>query len=262
MVKNQKPVCNEPIDLTVGKLPTETVQTTSKRPKFADHFIYPGSAGPSRVIFNGPSGSGKTNFALSLLCDNTHMAGFFNFITVFCPSAGMQADYDHLTDKYPESDLRILDFTPKVLEECLEESRQLAEHCKEDNVRPPQTLYLFDDLINTPGFDKSVATLCTKARQWSISVWVISQSLMSLSRLMRLQASNLFCFSPTESEIERIAAECNNVLANADTVKEMAKHATMNRYEPFHINRHAPAHLQYRMGLTNVFVLDDPALSK
>lgn len=247
------------MDLSIGKLPTLTTQMSSKRPKYSEEFIYPNSQGPSRVIFNGPSGSGKTNFALSLLTDARHMAGFFDMIYVFCPSAGMQADYDHLVQRYSPHELQIIDFSPATLEAAIADTRQMSELCKSYDAPMPQTLFLFDDLINTPGFDKHVSTLSTKARQWCISVWVISQSLMSLSRLMRIQASNIFCFSPTQSEIERMAAECTNAIANEDMVERMVRAATVQRYEPVHVYRQAPVHLQYRKGLTTFFVLHDPA---
>ncbi len=249
---------NEEIDLSVGKLPTITTEEQAKRPKFADRFIYPNSNGPSRVLFSGPSRAGKTNFAMSLLTDNRHMSGFFNFIVVFCPSAGMQADYDHLRQKYPEERLQIIDFSIANLEEEIEIAKERAEQCKQDNVRPPQTLFLFDDLIKTPGFDKGVATLCTKSRQWAISVWVLTQSLMALSRLMRLQASNIFAFAPTKGEMARLAEECNNIAADEDTVTEMLRQSSIIPFQPFHFCKTDEAHKQYRIGLTEFFDLKDP----
>lgn len=246
------------LDLTVGKLPTLNA-TVSKQSKYADQFIFPNADGPSRCIFNGPSKSGKTNYALTLLCDPKFMKGFFDTIYVYCPSYGLQTDYDHLKACYPESDLFIKDFDADVVQQDWDQAKRVIEVCKKNKWAYPQTLMLFDDLINTPGFDKCAATLCTKARHSCISVWVISQGLMSLSRLMRLQASNVFAFSPTESEIDRLAAECTNAIASEDQVHQMIRQATKKRFEPFHFYREAPATLQYRQGLTNFFQLHDPA---
>lgn len=246
------------IDLTVKKLPTETVHTTSKKPKYADKWLFPNCDGASRVIFNGPSQSGKTNFAISLLCDPAFMRGFFDKIYVFCPSAGIQEDYAHLTRIYGQ-EVEVRDFTAAECMAIFDALKKVTELCKTNGAPIPATLFLFDDLINVPGFDKTAATLCTKARNWGISVWILSQSLMSLSRLMRLQATNVFAFSPNQSEIERLAVECTNAIAPEELVERMVRAATRQRYRPFHINRQAPAHLQYRMGLTEFFELHDPA---
>lgn len=244
-------------DLSIGKLPTPN-STVSKVSKYAEQFLLPNSSGPSRVIFNGPSKSGKTNYALTLLTDPRFMLGFFDTVIVYCPSHGLQSDYDHLQKAYPKEDLEIKDFDPRTVQNDWDQAQKIVKVCKKNKWSYPQTLMLFDDLINTPGFDKVAATLNTKARHSCISVWVISQGLMSLTRLMRIQASNIFAFSPTESEIERLAIECTNAIANEKQVHKMITQSTRKRFEPFHFNRDAPAHLQYRQGLTNVFVLHDP----
>lgn len=248
---------NGRLDLSVSKLPTDNL-TLSKLSKYADKHILPNSAGPSRAIFNGPGGSGKTNFCITLLTDPRFMLGFFDHIFVYCPSAGMQTDYDHLTKAYPPDMLEIKDFSPEEVKKDWEMTKKITEICKKKEWPLPQTLMLFDDLILTPGFDTATSMLNTKARHDAISVWVISQGLMSLRRLMRLQASHIFAFSPTESEIERLANECTNALCGADTVRQMILQATKERFLPFYCNRHAPTHLQYRQGLTNFFEVHDP----
>lgn len=246
-------------DLSVGKLPTENL-TLSKRAKYAEKFIFPNSAGPSRCIFNGPGGSGKTNTCLTLLTDPRMMAGFFDHVYVYCPSAGLQTDYDHLRKTYNKETLEIHDFSPDLVQQHWNLTKGIIKVCKKNGWPFPQTLMLFDDLLQVPGFDQMASTLNTKARHDCISVWVISQGLMTLSRLMRIQASNIFAFSPTESEIERLAVECTNALCNEKQVGQMIRQATKERFQPFHCNRHAPPHLQYRQGLTKFFDIHDPAL--
>lgn len=256
---NQRSARDAEIPLTIGKLPTETVQTQAKKSFYADKWVLPNANGASRVIFNGPSGSGKTNFALTLLTDNRFMRGYFDKIFVFCPSAGIQADYEHLTKTYTPTELEILDFSTAAVTSAFNTIKSITELCRTHGAPMPQTLFLFDDLLNVPGFDKVTSTLCTKARQWSISVWILSQSLMGLSRLMRLQASNIFAFSPTQGEIERLAAECTNAIANEDLVALMVRDATKDRYAPFHFYKQAPIHQQYRRGLQQFYMLVDPA---
>lgn len=248
------------LDLSVNKLPTETVHTLSKRSKYHEDAVYPNSSGPSRCLFNGPSGSGKTNFCLSLLCDVKHMSGFFDKIYVFCPSAQLQSDYTHLESRYKvPTELEILDFGPAIVQQKWDETQSIFMKCREKHTPLPQTLFLFDDLINVPGFDKCASTLMTKARHSGISVWVITQGFMTLSRLMRLQASNVFAFSPTESEIIRLAQDCTNALADEIVAEKIIRHATRERFNPFHFNRHAPLSTQYRKGLNEIFELFDPA---
>lgn len=251
------------LDLSVGKLPTDTVHTLSKRSKYSEDAVYPNSSGPSRCIFNGPSGSGKSNFCLSLLTEAKHLAGFFDKVFVFCPSAELQADYAHLESRYKvPQELEIVDFTPAAVQVAWDAAKEIFQKCKESLAPLPQTLFLFDDLINVPGFDKCASTLMTKARHSGISVWVITQGFMTLSRLMRLQASNVFAFSPTESEIERLAKDCTNAIADEKTADRIIREATRERFKPFHFNRHASMATQYRQGLTRVFQLNDPAENK
>jgi hypothetical protein len=235
------------------------MQQKVKKSKYSDHIVLPNSLGPSRAIFSGPSASGKTNFVVTLLTDPRFMSGFFERLVVFCPSAG-QADYLHLREKYPsEEELEIHDFTPALVQEKFEECKEIFNLCEEADAPLPQTLFLFDDLIETPGFEKIVGWLNPKCRHAGVSSWIITQSLMSLSRLCRIQASNIFAFSPTQSEIERLAAECTNALADERTVEGMVRTATAKRYRCFHFTREAPAKAQYRAGLTDIFQLHDPA---
>lgn len=258
-LKPKKVSSEHVLDLEIGKLPTDTVHTLSKKSKYHEDAVYPNSSGPSRVIFNGPSGSGKTNFCLSLICDPKHMSGYFDKIFVFCPSAELQSDYSHLESRYTVGkDLEILDFNPAVMQAKWDEARAIFLECKNKHMPLPQTLFLFDDLINVAGFDKCCSTLMTKARHSGISVWVITQGFMTLSRLMRLQASNVFAFSPTESEIQRLADDCTNAICDEKRADKIIRHATQERFKPFHFNRHAPLHTQYRKGLTDVFLLSDP----
>lgn len=250
---------NAKVDLSVAKLPTTNL-TLSRKSKYADKWILPNSSGPSRVLFNGPGGSGKTNLAITLLTDCRFMLGYFDRLFIFCPSAGQQEDYDHLKRAYPPDTLEIKDFTPHNVAAAWEETKKIFQVCKKKGWTAPQTLMLFDDLIRVPYFDAVVSDLNTKARHDGISVWVISQGLMSLPRLMRLQASNIFAFSPTQSEIERLSAECTNALCGEDVVERMIRQATKQRFVAFHFNAHAPTHLQYRQGLTEFFHVHDPSL--
>lgn len=251
---------NGKVDLTVKKLPTET--TNYRVTKYADKYIFPNSSGESRVIFAGPSGSGKTNLCLTLLTDPKMMLSHFDFIHVYCPSAGMQEDYSHLRKAYDSDTLEVHDFSEERVQEDWALTKQITKICLKQGEPRPQTLFLFDDLINTPDFDKVVSTLNTKARHDGISVWVLAQGLMSLPRLMRIQASNIFCFSPTESETERLSKECTNALCGEKQVSQMIKQATSQRFQCFHYNKHAPPHLQYRSGLTNYFKVHDPSLQQ
>lgn len=261
-VKPVKVADNHVLDLSVGKLPTDTVHTLSKKSKYHEEHVYPNCDGPSRCIFNGPSGSGKTNFCLSLIADPRHMSGYFDKIFIFCPSAELQSDYAHLETRYKvPKELEVLDFGPAVVQEKWDETRAIFLKCKEAEAPLPQTLFLFDDLINVPNFDKCASTLMTKARHSGISVWVITQGFMTLSRLMRLQASNVFAFSPTESEIQRLAMDCTNAICDEVKADQMIRYATRERYKPFHFHRHAPLHTQYRKGLTEIYELNDPALA-
>lgn len=251
---------NGKLDLTVKKLPTET--TNYKVTKYADKWIFPNSSGESRVLFAGPSGSGKSNLCITLLTNPKMMLGHFDHIYVYCPSAGMQADYAHLRKSYDQETLEVKDFSAEQVQEDWDLTKQICKICLQQGEGRPQTLFLFDDLINTPDFDKVVSTLNTKARHDGVSVWVLAQGLMSLPRLMRIQASNIFTFSPTESEIERLSKECTNALCGEKQVAQMIKQATSERFQSFHFNRHAPSHLQYRSGLTNYFKVHDPSLQQ
>lgn len=250
-----------PLDLEVHKLPTDTVHTLSKKSKFHDDNVFPNSDGPSRCIFNGASGSGKSNFALSLLTDARQMRGYFEKIIVYCPSAELQSDYAHLESCYKMPDeLEIVEFSPASVQAHWDEAKTIYKRAFDSKLPLPMTLFLFDDLINTPHFDKCAATLMTKARHSGISVWVITQGLMTLSRLMRIQASNIFAFGPTEGEIQRLAEECTNAICNERDADAIIRHAIKDdRFKPFHFNRHAPLHRQYRKGLTTIYELHDSA---
>lgn len=260
-VKSVKSNPEDPLDLEVHKLPTDTLHTLAKRSKFHDDNIFPNSSGPSRCIFNGPSGSGKTNFALSLLTDSRQMRGYFEKIVVFCPSAELQSDYTHLESCYRMPDeLEIADFSPAAVQAHWDQAKEIYNRARESKLPLPMTLFLMDDLINTPHFDKTASTLMTKSRHSGISVWVITQGFMTLSRLMRLQASNVFAFGPTESEIQRLAADCTNAICDEKSADRIIREAIKDdRFKPFHFNRHAPLHTQYRRGLTTIYELEDPA---
>jgi len=164
-------------------------------------------AHPFRILNSGASGSGKTMLMVNLLKRKNFMAGFFDQIFLFSPTAKgdsmqqfLEIHNDHL-----ESDLDT--HGVEHLNYIFDRQTELVE--QKGYLKSPKVLILFDDIISSPKFmNSSVFKKCfIQSRHINMSVCVCTQKYHSVPRICRLSATDIFFFPSAQSEIKRISEE-------------------------------------------------------
>jgi len=214
---------------------------------------------PSRVIFNGKSGSGKSNL-LTFLCSQPHMYGrtnpkkddsmYFDIIFLFSPTADGQDDlpkYLNLPDK------RIFtDFNIEALDNILAIQDEIIKENGIEN--SPKMLIIFDDIQSDVKFmnSKSFTRCFIQGRHLNASIFVCGQSWTKLPRVCRLQASNIFFFPSSQSEVEILSNEYTPANTSKKDFQKLIKHATNEQYNFLHINCDAPLKERFRKNLDKI----------
>jgi len=217
---------------------------------------------PSRVIFNGKSGSGKSNL-LTFLCSQPHMYGktnpkkdnsmYFDIVFLFSPTADGQDDlprYLNLKEKRIFTDFNIdaLDNILAIQDEIIK------EHGIE---RSPKLLIIFDDIQSDVKFmnSKSFTRCFIQGRHLNASIFVCGQSWTKLPRVCRLQASNIFFFPSSQSEVEILSNEYTPANTSKKDFQKIIKHATNEQYNFLHINCDAPVRQRFRKNLDKILFI-------
>ena len=125
--------------------------------------------------------------------------------------------------------------------------------------KSPKVAVILDDIQSSPAFMRSnpFTQLFIAGRHYSISVFVCCQQFKRLPKVCRLQASNIFFFPSSLTEVETLSDEfCPPNMSKKD-FKEMIKYATNEPYQFLHINMFCHFKDRYRKNLDEVLELVD-----
>jgi energy-coupling factor transporter ATP-binding protein EcfA2 len=218
---------------------------------------------PASIIMNGKSGSGKSTLLLNLCCmpqfygptqktgskQEINKSRYHDLIFIFSPTATQDdlPEYLNLDEKYIITE----NFEPR-LEHIITTQRGIIEKKKIEN--SPKILIIFDDIQSQDSFMRSGSFLkCfIQNRHYNISTILCSQSFTRTPRACRLQASSIFFFSGSASEMELLVDEfCPSGMTKKQFM-EMVKYTVKDKHSFMHINMKVPAEERYRKNLNNI----------
>lgn len=189
-----------------------------------------------RILLSAPSGSGKTSLLVKLLTEDF----LYKFHKIFIFSPTMENDkkvWQEFHHKYPDEIFEVYeDLDEEKLYEILELSKdEVSLFTKE---RADKFLIIIDDLITSKSAKSKVLTeVFFKGRHHGISIIITSQSYMRLDRNMRLNLTSMYIFSPSPSEMKRIAEDNENVSFDAKKIVAYLKEHTSKRYHYVKIDK-------------------------
>jgi len=218
---------------------------------------------PASIIMNGKSGSGKSTLLLNLCCmpqfygptqkngskQEINKSRYHDLIFMFSPTSFQDdlPEYLNLDEKYI-----ITENFENRLEHIITTQRGIIEKKKIEN--SPKILIIFDDIQSQDGFMRSGSFLkCfIQNRHYNISTILCSQSFTRTPRACRLQASSIFFFSGSASEMELLVDEfCPSGMTKKQFM-EMIKYTVKDKHSFMHINMKVPAEERYRKNLNNI----------
>ena len=167
---------------------------------YPDHLPKP----PFFMVISGARGSGKTTLEINLLYNE--LAGRFVKIYMFSSTFKVDPAYkviqippEQVFDDYNDATVR------KILKDAMEDG-----HEEEDK---PPILIIFDDVVGSANFKKSITTngtnalslLALRGRHYNISCIVLTQCVRGISPEVRSNTDCAIVFSTTnEKELEAI----------------------------------------------------------
>ena len=203
-------------------------------------------AHPASIIFNGKSGSGKSNLLLNLLTRPQFYKDYFDLIFFFSPSSKC----DDLPKYLQLPDKRVFDkFDENSMIDILKTQEDII---KEQSIeKSPKILIILDDVQSEQRFLRSqtISTLFIRNRHLNISTWLCGQSYTRTPRNCRLQASGLFIFPGSQSEMDLLIDEYCPPRCNKKKFEEMLKYATKDKYNFMFINNQADFENRYRKNM-------------
>ena len=218
---------------------------------------------PASIIMNGKSGSGKSTLLLNLCCmpqfygptqktgtkQEINKSRYHDLIFIFSPTATQDdlPEYLNLDEKYI-----ITENFESRLEHIITTQRGIIEKKKIEH--SPKILIIFDDIQSQDSFMRSGSFLkCfIQNRHYNISTILCSQSFTRTPRACRLQASSIFFFSGSASEMELLVEEFCPAGMTKKQFMEMVKYTTKDKHSFMHINMKVPAEERYRKNLNNI----------
>jgi hypothetical protein len=197
---------------------------------------------PVRSILLGPSGSGKTVALVNLLLDIYRGC----FERIYCLSPSINADsqtWQPLKD-YIKNDMKLTEtdkekfffdhYDEEALENIIETQKKLIIHMKKNNYKKLYSIcVLIDDLADDPKASRNsklMHNLYTKGRHLQISTIIATQKFACLSPIIRVNASELYCWRLRNyQDLEMFITELG-ALASKEDILKLYKIATD---EPF-----------------------------
>jgi hypothetical protein len=237
--------------LDIKALPT--LKHNIKQKKLMDMNVIPKH--PSRCIYNGKSGSGKSNLLINMMVKKEFYKGYFDEVYLISPTANKADDLPKYLGLDEKNMFNELD--PEIIQKILDNQVKKVEEKGVD--KAPKVAVILDDIQSSPAFMRSnpFTQLFIAGRHYSISVFVCCQQFKRLPKVCRLQASNIFFFPSSLSEVETLCDEfCPPNMSKKD-FKEMIKYATNEPYQFLHINMFCHFKDRYRKNLDEVLELVD-----
>lgn len=155
----------------------------------------------ARWLIVGPPGSGKSTFACSQLVKGGAYHRKFDALFVVCPPnsvASFRANpFSGHNKLWPE-------LTAEALDAIIKQAKEMASKGR-------NSLVFIDDsafLLKEKAIAKRIGELFFNARHLKTSVWVVAQTMRSIPHKVRLAASHLLFFQPSNRlESATIASE-------------------------------------------------------
>jgi hypothetical protein len=204
---------------------------------------------PASIIFNGKSGSGKSNLLLNLLTRPQFYKDYFDLIFFFSPSCKC----DDLPKYLDLPEKRMFDtFDEENIQGIFDTQKDII---KENGIaNSPKILIIFDDVQSEQKFlrSKIILTAYIRNRHLNISTWLCGQSWTKLPRACRLQASGIYFFPGSQSEMDHMIEEYTPPNCNKKKFEQILKYATKDKHNFLFINNQQPFEDRYRKNMTEI----------
>lgn len=236
------------IDLTIGPLPTDKEKI--KQPDLCKQGIIP-PLGAS-IIFCGATGSGKSNLCATLVTDKRFYKDHFDAVYLFSPTAlndAMQNNFQIPKERIindPEAD------GAEALKAIMESQSEAIQ--KHGCDKCPQIGIVMDDIIQCKRFMKSKDFLKAfiASRHFCITVMILTQSWTRVPRACRIQATAIFYWRGSQSEMELLASEYSPPGYSKRRFLSMVNWITKEPYQFMCINKNQPMKDRFRKGLSEI----------
>ena len=236
--------------LTIKALPT--TKSKIKQRKLMEMNVIPRH--PSRSLFVGKSNSGKSNLLITMMIKPEMYKGYFDEIYLISPTANVLDDLPKFLDLPPERIHNELD--PQIIENIMESQIEKIE--EKGLQKSPKVCIILDDIQGSPSFMRSngLTAIFVQGRHYNISTFCCIQQYKRLPRVARLQASNIFFFPSSLSEVEALVEDFTPPNMSKKDFREMVKYATLEPYNFMHINCFCVFKERYRKNLDNILELN------
>ena len=207
------------------------------------------------VLMVGSSGSGKSTLLVSLLTEKRFFKGAFDESLIVSPTC-FSDDVQQALDLDPDSCIDDVSQAPGIIGDLMKEQRELIE--EKGPCSSPQICLIYDDVIGDRDLLKSASFVKSfiASRHYNITTFLCSQSWTSVPRRCRLQASNIFFFRGSASEMEKMCEEYSPPGFNKKRMMKLIDFATKQKYSFLHINMKVPHAERYRRGIGEIIDLD------
>ena len=235
--------------------PVDTDKSKIKiRETMKQHIIAPHC---NRVILNGASNSGKTVLLLNLLTEKRFYCNYYDVVFVFSLTANKLDDsYKYIEKKNNKSKIFFInELSAEKIEQVLKINSDIIE--ERGSHRAPRMLVIFDDCICDREFMRSNAMerAFVMGRHSGASIWMCTQRFSSVPRVCRLQASQIYLFKCTGSEIKTLNDEFCPSGYKKREFEALIHHATKDDYSFLSINMTAPRQERFRKNLDQILRL-------
>lgn len=161
-----------------------------------------GATSGHQSLFCGPSGSGKTSLMMAFLTNKHLYRRVFDTILVFMPPNSRASLPNELLDtlEHPPFD--------ELTSNTLSEAMNILEENSADQLN---SLVIFDDVtsaLKDNAILRQLTHLSFSRRHLRTSIWMLSQTLVSIPLQLRKNFTHLYLFKPRNyKEIEHVFAE-------------------------------------------------------
>lgn len=242
------------IDLKIKKAVKQSEKDDFQKVALGELGVIP--VNPFRMLCIGKSQSGKSTLILNLLNRKEFYKGFFDRVYLFSTSFEEDTDWKSYLKDTKDNVETSNDLSEEIIEEIITSQK---EHIAKRGKRfSPQILIILDDIVTNKTLkSKTIKDLLFYGRHYLISIIISSQSYKEINRPLRLQATNIALFKPSQDEIKRVAEENSNVFIDNRELSNIIKEATKERFSFFHINKQREPEDWYRIGFDKQIIIKD-----
>jgi hypothetical protein len=237
-------------------IPYETNKNLIKKRPYMIADIIPSH--PFAVIFNGMRGSGKTQLCVNLVTrpnfygEDEKGNKYFDLTYFFSPTGKV----DDLV-KYLDIDEEkiFVKFDSSELDKIYEEQKKIIE--KKGIEKSPKILIIFDDIQSDQPFMRSklFKQVFFMGRHFNISCILLGQSWTQTPRHCRVNATNIFFFPGSNSEVKLMVDEYTPPRMSKKQFNKLIMDATDENHNFLHINKQVNFKTRFRKNLNIIFEL-------